>query len=377
MNSFDKLFTFDRVIRLCISVIFIGIGIYLIYILRGVLLPFLLAWLMAYLLNPVVQFIQNKLRFRKRAVAVMITFVLLVGVLTLLFIGISPLVEKEVCQINHLITTLDLQNFTVNGTSLNLYNLIAEYLNFDSIRNYLAKGNTSETVRFLIPTLENMVSNSISFILGFTVIFITILYLIFILLDYDKINRLWMDLIPHRHRAFVKQLAMDVEKSMNRYFRHQALICLIVGILFATGFQIIGLPLAIVLGILIGFLHMVPYMHIISIVPATLLCWLRVSQTGESFWALIGLVVLIYFVIQCIIDLILVPRIMGHAMGLNPAIILLSLSIWGSLMGIVGLIIAIPLTTLLLSYYQRFINTKEEADMDIQTERSDKELSDE
>ncbi len=376
-NSFDKPFTFDRVIRLSISVLLIGTGIYMIYILRSVLLPFLVAWLIAYLLNPIVRFIQDRLRLKKRFVAVLITFALLIGLLTLLFIGITPLIENEVYQINNLIATYDLQSFTVNGIPLSVHDFIAKNIDFDSIRNVLSKESASETIRYLIPTLENIVSNSISFIFGFTVVFIIILYLIFILLDYDKINKLWMDLIPHRHRAFISRLTVDVERSMNTYFRHQALICVIVAILFATGFQIIGLPLAIVLGILIGFLHMIPYMHIISIVPATLLCWLKVSQTGESFWALIGLVFLLYLVIQCIIDIILVPRIMGKAMGLNPAIILLSLSIWGSLMGIAGMIIAIPLTTLLLSYYQQFIDAEEKEEHTLEAEKSDKELSNE
>lgn len=376
-NSFDRPFTFDRVIRLFISVLLIGTGIYMIYILRSVLLPFLVAWLIAYLLNPVVRFIQNRLRLKKRFVAVLITFALLIGLLTLLFIGITPLIENEVYQINNLIATYDLQSFTVNGIPLSVHDFIAKNIDFDSIRNVLSKESASETIRYLIPTLENIVSNSISFIFGFTVVFIIILYLIFILLDYDKINKLWMDLIPHRHRAFVSRVTVDVERSMNTYFRHQALICVIVAILFATGFQFIGLPLAIVLGILIGILHMIPYMHIISIVPATLLCWLKVSQTGESFWALIGLVFLLYLVIQCIIDIILVPRIMGKAMGLNPAIILLSLSIWGSLMGIAGMIIAIPLTTLLLSYYQQFIDAEEKEEHTLEAEKSDKELSNE
>lgn len=74
---------------------------------------------------------------------------------------------------------------------------------------------------------------------------------------------------------------------------------------------------------------------------------------------MLGLVALIYIIVQCIMDLFLVPRIMGKAMGLNPAIILLSLSVWGSLLGIVGMIIAIPLTTLLLSYYKEFIASAE------------------
>lgn len=376
-NSFDKPFTFDRVVRLSISLLLLGTGIYMIYILRSVLLPFLVAWLIAYLLNPIVRFIQSKLRLKKRFVAVLITFSLLIGLLTLLFVGITPLVENELYQINNLISTYDLQSFTVNGIPMSVHDFIAKNIDFDSLRNVLSKESASETIKYLIPTLENIVSNSISFIFGFTVVFIIILYLIFILLDYDKINKLWMDLIPHRHRAFVGKLTVDMERSMNTYFRHQALICVIVAILFAIGFQIIGLPLAIVLGILIGLLHMIPYMHIISIVPAALLCWLKVSQTGESFWALIGLVFLLYLVIQCIIDIVLVPRIMGKAMGLNPAIILLSLSIWGSLMGIAGMIIAIPLTTLLLSYYQQFIDSEEDVEDSFNIEKSDKELPNE
>lgn len=93
--------------------------------------------------------------------------------------------------------------------------------------------------------------------------------------------------------------------------------------------------------------------------PAILLCWLGSAQTGDSFWGLLGLTALIYVVVQCIMDLFLVPKIMGKAMGLNPAIILLSLSIWGFLLGVVGMIIAIPLTTLLLSYYKEFIASAE------------------
>jgi predicted PurR-regulated permease PerM len=69
---------------------------------------------------------------------------------------------------------------------------------------------------------------------------------------------------------------------------------------------------------------------------------------------------IVFVVVQGIQDLFLVPKIMGKAMGLNPAVILLSLSIWGSLLGIVGMIIALPITTLLISYYKRFILNKEE-----------------
>ena len=328
----------------------------MIYILRNVLLPFMIAWLIAYLLNPIVRFIQKKLRLQRRFGAVLITFALLAAILTGLFVCVTPQIKNEIIQINNLISSYQLRSVSNNGIPLSIQEFVADNIDFQRLKESLSRETATETLKYLVPAVQNVVSGGISFILGFTVVFIILLYLIFILLDYDKINQLWMNLIPHKYRSVVSKITLDVEKSMNNYFRHQALICLIVAVLFSTGFQIIGLPLAIVLGVLIGILHMVPYLHTISIVPAVLLCWLKVSETGQSFWAMVGFVALLYIVIQCIIDLVLVPRIMGKAMGLNPAIILLSLSIWGALMGVMGMIIAIPLTTLLLSYYQQFLD---------------------
>ena len=90
-----------------------------------------------------------------------------------------------------------------------------------------------------------------------------------------------------------------------------------------------------------------------------ILSLIKSAETGENFWIVFGLGILVLCVVQCIQDLFLTPRIMGKAMGLNPAIILLSLSIWGTLLGFIGLIIALPLTTLFLSYYKRFILLEE------------------
>ena len=142
---------------------------------------------------------------------------------------------------------------------------------------------------------------------------------------------------------------------MNLYFRGQALVALSVGILFSIGFLIIGMPLAIVLGMFIGLLNMVPYLQFISLLPTTLLCLVYSVNTGVDFWVIWWESMAVYAIVQVIQDLIIVPRVMKKAMGLNPAIILLSLSIWGVLLGFIGLIIALPLTSLLLSYYNKYI----------------------
>jgi predicted PurR-regulated permease PerM len=150
-----------------------------------------------------------------------------------------------------------------------------------------------------------------------------------------------------------------VQNGMNTYFRGQALVALCVGILFSIGFLIIDFPMAIGLGLFIGALNMVPYLQIIGFLPTILLAILKAADTGQNFWIIIASALAVFAVVQIIQDTIIVPKIMGKITGLNPAIILLSLSVWGSLMGVLGMIIALPLTTLMLSYYQRFIINRE------------------
>ncbi len=113
--------------------------------------------------------------------------------------------------------------------------------------------------------------------------------------------------------------------------------------------------MAILLGMFIGVLNMVPYLQLISIVPTALLCMVCSVDSGVGFWVIFAEAIAVYCVVQAIQDLYLTPKIMGKAMGLNPAIILLSLSIWGSLLGFLGLIIALPLTTLILAYYDQYL----------------------
>lgn len=372
--NFDKPFTFDRVVRLVISTILIVFGIYVVYVLRSVLLPFLVAWLIAYILNPLVRFFQRKTFIKNRIVAVTVTLLLVAGVLFSIFILLKPLIESEFYQINDLIYSYQFGNmkFDFDGIPKEVQDFIFEYIDFNSIKMSLSKESAADTIqKYIIPALSGVVSRTISIILGLTIVFIVFLYLIFILIDYDKINKLWRTLIPPKYLPSVNSIVSDVEHNMNKYFRHQFFICLILCILYAIGFQIVGLPLAIMFGIFVGLLHMIPYFQVISFPPAVLLCWLKASQTDSSFWVMIGLVILVYVVVQFIMDLYLVPRIMGKAMGLNPAIILLSLSIWGYLLGIVGMIIAIPLTTLLLSYYQSFIASMSEEHLEEVPPRKD------
>ena len=97
------------------------------------------------------------------------------------------------------------------------------------------------------------------------------------------------------------------------------------GIMFCIGFTIIGFPMAIGLGILIGILDLVPYLHTFALIPTAFLALLKAADTGQNFWIIFGLAVLVFIIVQIITDMVVTPKIMGKAMGLNPAILLLSL----------------------------------------------------
>jgi len=100
---------------------------------------------------------------------------------------------------------------------------------------------------------------------------------------------------------------------------------------------------------------MVPYLQLVGLVPAFILALFYSLETGTSLWVSLGMTGLVVFVVQVIQDTVLVPRIMGRVTGLNPVMILLSLSIWGKLLGLLGLLMAIPMTCLILAYYHRLI----------------------
>lgn len=361
MNSlFERPFTFDRVTRIVFSIVIIGVLLYLITILRNALLPFLIAWLLAYMMQPFVKFFQYKLKLKSRIlaiVAVIISASLIIGIAAALVV---PSVAQEAERTLNLMRTHNPGEGHVPLIPASWIEYLENNVDINQLMELLSRENIQNAIKQLAPKVWNILSNTFSILFSITIIFVILLYFIFILLDYEKIANGWINLIPARIRPFAKGLADDVEQSMNRYFRGQSLIALCVGVLLSIGFKIVGFPLAVTLGLFIGVLNLIPYLQAIGLIPMVILSLLKSAETGQNFWIIFGSGLLILGIVQCIQDLYLTPRIMGKAMGLNPAIILLSLSIWGTLLGFIGLIIALPLTTLCLSYYKRFILLEED-----------------
>lgn len=349
-------FTFDRVVRMLLGAVLFAVVIWLIYFLRDVLLPFGVAVVIAYLLEPLVQFNRRLLHLKGRVIAVFVTFfgvIFCLGALTYLFL---PSIITEMHQLSMLVSDYASSNQTVPFIPESIHRFLKENIDFSRLSSMLSGADWVSIGNGLMSVLNS----GISFIISVFNWFMVILYVVFIMLDYDRLARGFHAMVPPSLRKPAYALGHDLQESMNHYFRGQALVAFCVGILFSIGFLIMGMPLAVILGLFIGLLNMVPYLQLASIPITAILCLIYSAQTTSGFWIIFGEAMLVYIVVQAIQDLFLTPKIMGKAMGLNPAIILLSLSIWGTLLGLLGMIIALPMTTLLLSYYERYVISRSE-----------------
>ena len=354
-----KQITFDTFVRGVLTVLVVVGIVMLLNRLSGVLVPFFLAWLLAYLLFPLVKFFQYRCRMKYRFVAILCAFITAGTVLTGLFWLMIPPIIEEGGRVADMIVKYVQNDETMSNIPKMLQEFVHDYVDINQVKKLVTQDGFIDTVKEALPKVWDVIAQSISIVSSVLSLTMVALYTLFILLDYEQFTNGWSQLLPRRYRPFAKRLVSDVEEGMNKYFRGQATVAFCVGVLFSIGFLIIGFPMAIGLGMFIGLLNMVPYLQLLGFIPTIILAIVKAADTGESFWLIMLLAVIVFAVVQVIQDTFLTPKIMGHVMGLNSAIILLSLSIWGSLLGILGMIIALPLTTLLINYYQKYFIKKE------------------
>ena len=349
----SKEITFDKFIRWAGIATLVFAVLYITNYLSEVLLPFFIAWFFAYLLYPVVKFIENKLHVKVRALSILLAMGAAIAIVGgVIWLIIPPMID-QFDKLGEVLTRWVHQTTHTN----NLTMLIKEWLqdNQTTIERFLKSKDFSDALKTTMPKVFSVVSQTATVLMSIVASMITLLYMFFILLDYETLTANWVRIFPKKNRPFWSALMKDVERELNNYIRGQGMVALCMGIMFCIGFTIIGFPMAIGLGILIGIMDLVPYLHTFALIPTAFLAMLKAADTGQNFWVVFGLAVLVFCVVQVITDMVVTPKIMGKAMGLNPAILLLSLSIWGALLGFLGLIVALPLTTLLIAYWQRYV----------------------
>ena len=356
-NMTEKTLNYERLLRQA-GLWFLAIAVFLLIdYLSEILLPFFVAWVFAYLLYPMVSFVERRLHI-PRALSIILTLIIVVAVLSGIIYLIIPPMIGQFQKLGSLATDYIHKTANINSIPEAVANWITD--NQTDIERFFKSKDFTDSLQTVMPGLFTFLGRTYSIIMSVIASFITLLYMFFILLDYEYLSDNWIRIFPKKYRPFWQELMGDAKVALSNYIRGQGLVALIMGILFCIGFTIIDFPMAIGLGIIIGIMDLVPYLHTFALIPTALLALLKAADTGQNFWLILLAAVAVFGIVQLIIDMIVTPKIMGKAMGLNPAILLLSLSVWGALLGFIGLIIALPLTTLLIAYYQRYVTRENE-----------------
>ena len=337
-------YTFDRVVRIVFTILVGLIVLRFLYVLRDVLLPFCVACLVAYIIEPWVEWNGRVLKLKNRTVIVLLTCfesLLILGIFCVVFV---PIMEREFDQLALLLHKYIADGHPEMGSfPASVHRFMHEHFDMRKIILDIEQINSTGALE----KIWQSITSGLDKILGVLGWLISFVYVIFILLDFDKYKRGFFKFLPNKYRSAVTSVMGDLSWSMKRYFRNQALISFITGLCYTAGFSIVGIPMAVVIGVMNMFLFMVPYLVYVSLIPVTVMCFFKSMETGVDFWTVWLECLAVYACVEIFSDLILTPKIMGKAMGLNPAVILLSLSVWGTLLGLLGMVIALPATTII------------------------------
>jgi len=362
----------NRWVKLVLALLCVwGVG-YLVYALRSILVPFGLAVVMAYILNPVVDLLHAKLRWPRLAVVLA-----LVGVFTVLLLGavglgvyytvrtverVVPAAEKALKQTAQPADAGGRVEAALESIPNELRVQIEQAIEQlpETIRKHFKVISASllKGVGAVFAALLGFVLASFSFVLFFVVT-------AYVLVDLPALEEGVRDLLPVRYRKTILRITAAIDRDVHAFFRGQILVALALGGIYSVGLLICGVDFALLIGVIAGLANIVPYLGIaVGLTPALLFS--LVPYHGP--WAPLG-VVATFVIGQTIEGFFLTPRIVGKNVGLHPVVVILAIMIFGQLLGFLGIIFAVPLAAAakvllgeLVRYYKDYQAQMAEAD---------------
>jgi predicted PurR-regulated permease PerM len=320
---------------------------------RNVLLPYILGLVLAYLLFPLVHWLDGHMpaRFHKwnlaRPLSIIVTYLLLIAIVVGLVAFVVPIVAEQIDVLidnwPELANRVDDWWEAGRGwytetippdwkatIETNLSNLL------DDVATALQDG--------LVATVRT-VSSTVGFIIGLVVV---PFWLFYILHDESQVKNGVLQALPQQLRPDVLSVARLVDDVLSAYIRGQLLLVLFVGSMAMVALFIIGVPFALILGILAGVFEVLPYVGpILGAIPALLVALL--SNPASAIWVAVA-----FFAIQQVENLILVPRIAGESVKLHPALVMVVLVIGNELAGFLGMLIVVPITAIVRDLFKYF-----------------------
>lgn len=337
------------------------IGIFLVglifYFLRGILAPVMLAFLLAYAFDPLVEWLARH-RF-PRALASAICLLLLILLAAGLLALILPALQQELRSLAqkmpaYLEKIRDCAVPWIEDTfGIELPDTIDEVL--ESARQQVT-GRAGEFAGPIASFLKGVLSSTLSLLASLIYVIIVPLFTFYFLNDYPKITGWFKDLVPPRHRENTSGILKEVDGVLAGFIRGQLTICSILAVLYSILLSVVGVPAGITIGIVAGLFNLVPYL---GTATGVLLSCLFLILEGAAWTGYLA-VGLIFVGISTADGLFLTPRILGKKLGLAPVAVILAVLAFGEVFGFLGVLIAVPVTAIgkvlgkrALDYYRK------------------------
>ncbi|AKO93538.1 AI-2E family transporter [Priestia filamentosa] len=296
--------------------------------------PVLVSGFLYFLFRPIVHFLQ-KLKFPK-ALAILALYVLFIGVITLVSSLIGPSLSS---QVNDLVDNMpkyinQAQGFINELSNSKAFKWVVEqdYVSIEKIQNTVLNVGSS-----LPEHLSNSFSTIFSVLTNVTLTVVTVPFILYYMLsDGDKFPKALMNFIPTGYRSEGLKILKDTNQTLATYIQGQMIVCLFVGLATFIGYLIIGLPYAIILGIIAALTNIIPYVGpFIGIAPALIVALLD-SPSKAIF------VIIVVVIVQQIDGNVISPLVIGKKLDTHPLTIIILLLVAGNLAGILGMILAVP-----------------------------------
>lgn len=321
----------------------------------SVLWPLATAGVLALILRPLIVSLERRLKLRRLTAVVLLygVFVLLTGIA--LIILLPPVVQQLIDFIAYVPTLWENASTYVTAHYPEWIALGQKHLANPSVRKVVDSLAAESQALFThaVPSLRAAFGGVFDVFAFLTHLAIVPVYLFFFLLARGEPTR-----NLGRHLPFLRQsvrddvvfLASEFVSIIEAFFRGQLLIAVCMGVLLAIGFSVVGLKFGLFVGLALGLLNIVPYLGTILGLAVTLP--LAFFQPGGG-WQLLGLVILVKIIVQCIESWYLTPKIMGHHTGLHPVVIIVAVFFWGTAFGgVLGMLLAVPLTAFFVTAWR-------------------------
>lgn len=339
--------------RGAVLLVVLGMGFIFLWTIRPILPPLVWALIIAYILDPVVGFLSQKLHVRRFLVVVLL-FIVLVGSAIWIFLAMRPVLTKEVGELTVAIPRIvdDVQEFLLGSAPIQLLGLTIDP---QGIKAELDKGirdGMSTWGRQAIPFVARAVGSVVH-------LFLFLIAAFYMLLDLNKVGPAIVNFLPRRWRRDIIPLFLDMERVLGSYIRGQVLLIIIMTVASWIVLTILQVRYAFILAIVTGVVEIFPVIG--PWTAGTIAVSVALTQPTTLFdgnSAMLAIAVGVsYFVLRQLEDIFVIPNVVGKIMEMHPLVVLFSLTAGGYLAGILGVLIAVPIAAV-VKLYLRFLHQK-------------------